>query len=317
MATYENMNVGIDNIPPEMKAVVPYSVTTSEFETRLREGGTMELSGSVWKIGDGPDFEANSASFIALDTLTLTNSQIVTYGNTLTIFVNRLVCNNSELISFPDDVVEAWRGADGNYTGARGMPGSPGDSGGAVSIHVLQEIEGTLNVNLRGQNGGTGGDGQKGDKGATGPRGQNAVSIWTECKRSGQDGGVGAVGLPGGNAGDGGSGGQGGVFYLFRVNEKISSASYSFSASGGRGGRPGHPGIGGDGGDGGEGGHGDGWCGGGNRGSQGPQGPTGAEGNPGADAGDGTVIAKSIPLEVSIRIAASGGVLTRESADTF
>lgn len=310
MPTFDGIPVTTDSMPAEARRSVPITLNENDFKARLRDGGTIELINTVWRIGEGPSYGQNTSQFFAADVLILKNASIVTNGNTLALFVNRLVSNNGKILSFADTDKKAATGANATSSGQAGRPGNPGDSGGAVSIHVIQELEGTIAVDLSGQEGGNGGDGAKGSRGIAGVKGDSAVSDGLWCRRGGQDGSQGGPGNPGGNAGDGGPGGQGGTLFLFQVNKDVGEGSYSFVANGGEGGFSGQPGEGGDGGPGGEGGNGSGACGGGHGGKDGSQGSSGEKNpNRGAKGGDGNVLAKSINIEVATRLAASGIVL--------
>lgn len=309
MPTYEGVPLTEAILPPEVTAHVPIDITTDQFAARLKDGGKMELVGTTWTIGQGPDFAGNRAAFIALDELILSDATIITNGNVLTIFCNKLVSNQGKIVSFTDAESTAEIGTRGTTSGQGGNSGQPGDSGGVVSIHVIEDIDGTIDVSLHGQNGGKGGDGAQGAQGGAGVKGANAVSDGLWCRAGGQDGSAGGIGFPGGRGGDGGPGGQGGVFYLFQINKAVGNGSYRFAAKGGKGGAVGNPGVGGPGGPGGEGGNGSGACDGGHGGASGPNGSQGDPGTPGRDAGDGVATAKSIDLEVSIRVATAGAVM--------
>lgn len=309
MPTFEGVPLTEELLPPEITAHVPIDITTDQFAARLKSGGTMELVSTSWTIGKGPDFSGNSSSFIALDRLILRDSTIITNGNTLTIFCNKLVSNQGRIISFTDSTLKAAAGVDGNGPGLGGNPGQPGDSGGVVSIHVIEDIDGTIDVSLHGQAGGKGGNGAPGAQGAGGVKGANAVSDGLWCRAGGQDGSSGGTGFPGGRGGDGGAGGQGGNFYLFRINKAVGEGSFRFTAEGGEGGEPGNPGAGGPGGPGGEGGNGSGPCSGGNGGATGPAGSTGELGTKGPTAGKGVATTKSIEIEIAIRVATAGAVI--------
>ena len=310
MPTFEGLPITLDNVPPEARRPVSITVTEQEFKSRLKDGGTMELIDTTWRIGDSPDFSSNRSAFLALDRLVLKNSTIITNGNVFTLFINKLISNGGRIVSFAAEHRKARNGSDASNAGAPGQPGEPGDSGGPVSIHIIQDLEGTLEFDLSGQDAGNGGIGAKGSKGVQGSRGANAVSDIVNCRSGGQDGGQGNLGLPGGNGGDGGAGGQGGSLFLFQINKEVGEGLYRFVSNGGKGGEAGGPGVGGNGGDGGEGGSGSGPCGGGHGGPIGNSGPSGAPGNSGRTAGSGQIVAKSINMEVAIRIAATGATIS-------
>lgn len=301
-----------DMLPKAFSEVIPLGIKEEEFKLRLREGGRWELSdGAVHIIGTGPNFGANSYSFYALDELVLNNGTIVTNGNTLVIFVNKLSSNNGKIVSFLPPHRKANRGVDGQSPGERARSGEPGDFGGFVSIHIIDNMEGTLEVDLSGQDGGDGGNGVQGIKGQRGQRGEDGVQGWGPfgipfCQRGGQDGGPGGIGGAGGNGGDGGVGGHGGILQLINVGANpVSAANYRFTASGAPSGIGGQPASGGPGGDGGEGGSGTLSCGGGHGGPIGPQGPSGVPGNQGAAGAPGRAIIKALPLELIITRAGS------------
>lgn len=297
MAEFGGFPVDLDSIPEAARKRFPLGMTEDDFNVRLAEGGQLVLDGNDLKLGE-PDFHANSAAFIALDTLELRNgARIVTGGNIVTIIVNKLKSSNGAILAFKDSERKAADGADGIGAGAQGMAGAPGDAGGAVSIHVIQSFDGHLTVDLSGQTGGRGGNGAPGAAGAPGARGHDAADEVLWCKHAGQDGHQGGTGLPGGNGGNGGAGGSGGVFYLFNVGTvPIDPASITFLAQGGAGGEPGAAGVGGPGGRGGEGGSGSRHCTGGHAGPSGLQGSAGATGMPGPQAADGTFERRNLSL---------------------
>lgn len=305
MAEYQGIPINYDMLPDEVKAAIDRDVSQHDFSLRLRAGGTLTLNGSDLVIGE-PSYEKSTFAFLAFDKLDLKNgAKIITNGNTVAIFVNKLHSENCSIVSFGANDQRAKSGASGVAAGESGHPGAPGDSGGVVAIHVIEELRGILNVNLSGQGGGHGGNGVKGATGAEGPRGGDAAdSNWPfpGCKHSGSDGGRGYTGWPGGHGGDAGHGGHGGQFFLYNVgNSPIPRASYSFAAPAGTPGNPGIGGAGGDGGRGGPGGHGSTYCDGGSRGPNGYQGVEGDYGAQGVAGATGTAIVKNLDLELVLR----------------
>ncbi|WP_147289956.1 hypothetical protein [Crenobacter cavernae] len=305
MAEYQGIPINYDVLPDEVKAAIDRDISQVDFGLRLRAGGTVTLNGSDLVIG-GPSYEKNTFAFIALDKLELkNNAKIITNGNTVVIFVNKLHSENCSIVSFSPADKRAKAGTSGSAVGESGRPGSPGDSGGIVAIHVIQELHGTLNVNLDGQDGGHGGNGVKGSTGAEGPRGGDAAdSNWPfpGCKHSGGDGGRGYSGGPGGHGGDAGHGGQGGQLFFYNVGAApIPQASYTFVAAAGSPGNPGIGGAGGDGGRGGDGGHGSTYCDGGNRGPNGYQGPNGDNGSQSLAGAAGLAVVKNLDFELILR----------------
>ena len=305
MAEYEGIPINYDLLPDEVKAAIDRDIGQGEFNLRLRAGGTLTLNGSDLVIGE-PSFEKNTFAFLALDKLELKNgSKIVTNGNTVAIFVNKLHSENCSIVSFGANDQRAKTGPSGVAVGESGRQGAPGDIGGVIAIHVFEELRGILNISLAGQGGGHGGNGVKGTAGADGPEGGHAAdSNWPfpGCKHSGGDGGRGYSGGPGGHGGDAGHGGQGGQFFLYNVGTApIPTASYTFEALGGTPGNPGIGAAGGDGGRGGDGGHGSTYCGGGNRGPNGYQGQNGDNGAQGIAGAVGKPIVKNLDLELVLR----------------
>lgn len=297
MTTFAGFPVNLDNLPGKIRAAFPLGMTEDDFNVRLEQGGELVLDGNELKLGE-PNFYANTTAFIALDSLELRNgAKIITGGNIVTIFVNKLKSNNGSIIAFKDNERKARDGSGGNFPGGQGMSGAPGDGGGAVSIHVIQSFEGHLTVDLSGQAGGRGGNGAEGAAGPRGPRGHNATDGVAWCEHSGQDGHQGGTGFPGGNGGNGGAGGSGGIFYLFNIGTvPIDPSSVTFIADGGAGGEPGNGGPGGPGGPGGEGGSGSRHCSGGRAGPAGANGSYGANGVSGPKGAYGTFEKKNLSL---------------------
>lgn len=312
-AEYSGISVTYSMLPNEVVQPLSATITTDQFKARLKAGGTLILDGNELVIGPA-DPAHKSVVFMALDRLELKNgAQIVTNGNTLVLFVNSIASSNGEIRSFKQDSLTAAVGAPGRGAGAAGNPGQPGLSGGIVSLHVVQTLDGILKVRLPGQDGGGGGDGQKGATGSPGSHGADAQDgpggIFTPgwCERGGQDGGPGGRGFAGGAAGVGGPGGDGGTLELINVGaQPLPEASYLFVAQGGRGAAHGTRGEGGGGGDGGSGGSGSKWCGGGHGGPRGPVGDVGSvPDHPSRDGADGHAIVKNLDLEVMVQAVAT------------
>ncbi len=267
-----------------------FDLSKDKFAARLNNGGTVVLDGvdAVWGT---PDFQNNTYTFMALDSLQLKNkARIITGGNTLVIFVNRLVSEDGEILAFSGSDRKAANGS------GPGASGKPGDGGGLVSIHVVQKVDGILHVDLTGEEGGDGQPGAGGGQGSKGIQGEDADWDAINCKHGGGNGGKGGVGTKGGRGGDGGSGGQGGSLELINVGKTaIPSAAYTFNAPAPKAGIPAPGAPGGPGGPGGGGGNGGGPCGGGSPGPQGDAGPKGDDGNAGspcARAGSDSLISR-------------------------
>lgn len=315
MADFQGVTLSNDLVPVEVLARVSADINEDDFKLRLRSGGTMRLDNSIWKLGE-PNFQANGLVFAALDVLELrNNSKIVTNGNTLVLFVNKFISEDGQIISFEDDFLKAKAGTDGQATGEAGRPGMPGDNAGLVSIHIIDELDGIVHVNLRGQNGGNGGNGVVGAKGFTGSPGADSVTVRIgglipipRCEREATSGSKGGTGQPGGHGGDGGVGGSGGIFQLFNLGTApISDARYAFTAAAGQGGNGGTGANGGPGGDGGPGGRGSESCHGANGGPVGDQGQKGDDGNAGLNAAEGQKLVRNIDIEIVIRHAVANG----------
>jgi hypothetical protein len=275
----------------KIKAPPAANLTPEQFRLRLNEGGRLSISGGDLVLGS-PNFAKNETIFLALDELELKRgARIITGGNTLVIFANRITSEDAVITAFKDDTHSATNGGVAS-------PGNPGDSAGLVSIHVIDRLDGILHVDLSGQNGGDGGSGIAGLPGTNGVKGDQAVSGTFNCDKGGGNGTDGSAGGVGGRGGDGGSGGQGGIFELFNIGPRpIPSASFTFHGAAGDGGKGGPGGPGGAGGKAGDGGDGKGFCKGGKPGNNGVAGAAGTSGTSGARAGDGQAIAKNIDLK--------------------
>lgn len=301
--------VDFATVAKEAKKPLPPTMTVADFTARLKEGGTFSLSGGDLVIGPA-DFSKDTTYFLALDTLELKNgARIVTNGNTLVVFANKVVSEDGAIVAFRQEDVKA---ADG----AAGQPGKPGVPGRVVSFHVIQTITGILHVDLTGQDGGAGGPGQPGSPGAPGVKGDQAV--WTvlpvppfcNCNKAGGNGSPGSPGDRGARGGDGGNGGAGGIFELYNVGDApIPAASYTFKSDAGKCGNGAPGGPGGAGGQGGIGGDGGGCCGGGVQGPTGANGPQGSPGNLGAVPNEGQAIVQNLNLEFMASHIMPGGPL--------
>jgi hypothetical protein len=296
-------------LPSEVVKPIPIEITTDQFTARLKQGGTLTLDGTALTIAP-PSATKHAVAFMALDRLELKNgAKIITNGNVLSLFVNTLESEDGQILSFDPSTNKATKGpAAVKAAGAGGNPGDPGVSGGVVSVHVIQKLDGRLTVDLHGQDGGDGSDGQKGGTPGQASRGEDAqdgpggVLTVGWCKKGGSDGQPGYQGLQGGAAGAGGRGGDGGYFELINVGpQPIPAVSYSFSANPGTKGKVGTPGEGGDGGLGGIGGHGSTYCGGGRQGPTGPKGPGGPLPLTAPDAAPGNSLVRNLDMEVVIR----------------
>ncbi len=274
-------SIAEDTIPQEVTNPLPANLTAQSLSIRLQETGTVRfIDGGTEIVGGG--FSADLIRIWVIDTFELKNSKIITNGNTLVIICNKLIADGASIVAFDANHRKAASGA--AHVGKNGEPGKPGDSGGLVSIHVIQSMEGRLDVDLSGQEGGNGLDGIAGDPGGPGTPGtpcDAGFSGWPVphpiCHADGGPGGKGGTGGPGGHGGQGGNGGKGGSFLLYNVGDNsIPQAAYSFKADGGGAGQSGRGGSGGQGGDGGSGGDGNWVC---HGGPVGPRGDTGTEGN--------------------------------------
>ena len=269
-----------ESLPPRMVTPIAENADSRSILRELTRKGSLTLDGSELVVGPPG---GNVSLTIAVHTLTLAHgARIVTNGNTLTIQAITLVGGGS-IISFrPEDLTPEAAGV--------GQVGIPGYPGGTLYLDIFKGFNGTLEINLTGQNGGAGGPGAAGSGGPVGPRGSNAVEGLFDCRSGGQDGGPGGQGGSGQAGGDGGNGGNGGDL-LFSKSLSGQLSQIHLIATGGSPGYGGLGGPGGPGGPGGEGGSGSARCGGGRGGSQGPpglKGPDGSKGKPGKDGGEST-----------------------------
>jgi len=139
--------------------------------------------------------------------------------------------------------------------GGRGGKGVTGANGPVLEIWTT-EIDGVLNLDLRGQQGGLGGKGGNAQFGGNAQMGSTAVpgtdTTWLgvpnlTCKQGpglGGDGGIGGNAGCGGDGGDGGNGGTAKVFYT----SGVTLTNIHPSLTKGSGGQPGDPGKAGNGG---------------------------------------------------------------------
>jgi hypothetical protein len=303
-------NSNNQSIPEEMIKPFEVGINPDRLKARLKEGGTLRFRGATHVL-DGGTYNSNNYTFWACDTFELKDSKIITNGNTLVIFCNKFIADNAEILSFTAEKASALSGLNASDLGGHGGNGIPGDDGGLVSIHVIEEFQGRLIANLAGQNGGNGGSGRNGDKGSRGEKGVNGADGVVfdgfppfpkyVCKRQGGQGGKGGMGQPGGNGGLAGDGGNGGILQIFNVGlQPIPDAAIEFSSLPGKGGVAGTPGTGGEGGDGGSGGDGNFACHGGPSGQTGDRGANGYQPENGHDGGNGQLIKENLDIEIII-----------------
>jgi hypothetical protein len=293
--------VDFATVAKEAKKSLPSQMTVADFKARLKEGGTFSLGGGDLVLAPA-NFAKDTTFFLALDTLELKNgARIVTNGNTLVVFANKVVSEDGGIAAFRDDEHTA-------ANGGLGEPGSPGVPGRLVSFHVIQQITGILHVDLTDQTGGKGGDGRQGIPGVMGVKGDPAIwdplplPPFCNCRRGGGGGSPGSAGGTGERGRDGGNGGSGGILELINVGATpIPAASYTFKADAGQPGGGGSGGPGGPGGEGGLGGDGGGCCGNGPRGAPGATGQPGGSGNSGSVPNPGQAIVKNLDLEFIVK----------------
>lgn len=231
-------------IPAIIRTPLVSGISPDAFTIRLREGGKLEFRNATHELTGG-GFGSNTYTFWGVDELILQDSKIITNGNTLIIFCNRLSSERSSIVSFEGNATKAKAGSNAIEPGGNGEPGEPGDDGGLVSIHVVGELVGHLGVYLSAQAGGNGGDGSDGAAGRHGAAGTDSRSgvSWSNsipphptyrCTRQAGRGGRGTDGNPGGVGGDGGDGGSGGILQLFNVGAApIPAEAFEFVGTGG------------------------------------------------------------------------------------
>jgi hypothetical protein len=292
------------DLPQEVTQPIPLGMSQGDFKVRLAESGRWVFEGDIL-LAPAPDPAVRKTYTFVFDSVELRNgARIVTNGNNLVIIANKLNVGNGKIVAFQDKDKAAHAGQSGPGASEPGQPGERGIGAGTVSIHVIQQVNGFLDVDLSGQAGGAGGNGAKGARGARGADGSKGLSTLFDCRQGGGNGNPGGQGTPGGNAGNGGPGGDGGTLHIYTIGkDPLPNASYRLTAAGGAGGQKGSPGDGGDGGDGGHRGGGDGHCKGGDSdGAMGPAGPVGFAAKDSPKGIDGTAIVEAINLEAMLKV---------------
>jgi hypothetical protein len=279
LVVFTREKVTPENLPQRLVIPISQSADSRSALRELLHKGSLTLDGSTLVVGP---IGSNVALTIAVHTLTLAHgARIVTNGNKLTLQAVKIVGGGSITSYKPEDLTQEGSGI--------GQSGPAGHAGGTLYLDIVQGLDGDLEIDLTGQNGGAGGPGAPGSAGPVGPRGSNAVQGLFDCRSGGQDGGPGGQGSPGQAGGDGGNGGNGGDLFVSKsLSAQISHLH--LVSNGGSAGIKGLGGPGGPGGPGGEGGSGSGTCGGGHVGPQGPlgaMGPAGNRGTPGKGGGIG------------------------------
>jgi hypothetical protein len=197
-------------IPAAARKPIPPMQSPSDFQSQLRQGGSLILRGQDLVLG-GPGNDG--VVTMVLDVLWLRNARLILNGCSLLMYVNRLASFNGSVVSFLEPAAGYTPLAASNQSGAVGPAGA---SSGSVTIFVMQEMYGTLNVDLTGQQGGIGGRGGVGLTGSQGSPGLNQILVTWQGgpPREATDGGKGGTGQPGARGGPGGKGGEGGAFLL-------------------------------------------------------------------------------------------------------
>lgn len=307
--------VTLETLPVEMIPKFEFDVGADELKAHLKAGGSLILDGTTLTIGKA-DFDRNTEAILVCDEIELRNgATIVTGGSLLILFCNRFKSQDGRIVSFAETDLTAAPGSNGSQgspgsgAGSPGVAGRPGDHGGIVNILVFEELEGFLNVDLRGQSGGDGGTGGSGGQGRKGARGRDGVDEMLWCASGGQSGHQGERGGAGGNGGNGGTGGQGGTLLLYSIGgDPVDEANFKYTAPGGAGGKGGPGAAGGPGGEGGDGGSGSKFCSGGGPGPTGLAGPAGQRGSDGDTGADGNRVIRSVSLDFALRVAGTGVV---------
>jgi len=265
-----------DSLPSQMLIPVGRGSDSKSILGELARKGSLTLDDSTLVIGP---VGGGLSVTISVHTLALQHgARIVTNGNTLTIQAAKIVGGGS-IVSFVQENLTP----EAIGTGARGINGH---DGGTVFVDSMRGIDGNLEVNLSGQNGGSGGQGASGSAGPAGARGSDAVQGMLDCRSGGGDGSKGGLGGAGQAGGDGGAGGNGGELILHGGIAEQESQIH-FISRGGAPGVSGAGGAGGPGGPGGQGGSGSAQCSGGHLGAQGDPGPKGSDGARGIPGKDG------------------------------
>lgn len=271
-------SVNPDSLPAQVLLPVRREMDETSRIKELAKKGSLTLDANTFTVGP---IGGRISLTIAVHTLTLIHgSRIVTNGNTLTIQAVRIVGGGSIVSFLPETLTLA--------SAPPGASGPSGHDGGTVFIDAIKGIDGNLEVDLSGQNGGDGGPGASGSAGPAGARGSDAVQGLLDCHSGGGDGSKGGMGSPGRPGGGGGNGGNGGELTLSKALAAQASQIH-FKSRGGSPGLGGIGGPGGPGGPGGQGGSGSGMCSGGNPGPQGDPGPAGAFGAKGTPGNQGQI----------------------------
>jgi hypothetical protein len=305
---YTGIPVSIEMLPAEARHIPPRHITPDGLDAFLRKAGDIELCGNDLKVGAEPDYGAHLYLFLACDRFSLLDgARLVTNGHKIVILCNVFESRNGGILSFLSEHAKAENGAPGIGESAPGAAGSPGESGGMVSIHILRQFIGTLDADLSAQAGGDGGSGSLGRRGEAGAAGLDSLTKvmvegyppipYPRCVRGAQTGHKGGTGFPGGNGGNGGSGGHGGILEILNAGPTtIPTSVLTFISRGGLGGAGGAGGLGGAGGPGGSGGRGSfsGRC--AKPGAEGNPGAEGSVGEKGPDGQDGHMIVQHLDI---------------------
>jgi hypothetical protein len=303
-ARIAGLTVTPEQLPEEVTRPLPLGISEDDFKVRLAESGRWTFEGDLL-LAPAPDPAVKKTYTFVFDLLEIKNgAHIITNGNNLVLIVNRLNIGNGSIIAFQAKDKVAAAGANGTSPGEPGQPGARGVGAGTVSIHVIQQLNGFLDVDLTGQAGGPGGSGAQGAAGAAGSEGTKGLSGLLDCRQGGGNGGNGGRGNPGGNAAPGGTGGDGGTLHVYTIGkDPLPAASYRLVAEAGPGGTKGAPGAGGAGGVGGRRGGGDGHCKGGEKdGDPGPVGPSGYVAQDGPSGTKGSAIVEALNLQALLKV---------------
>jgi S1-C subfamily serine protease len=279
--------LSLADVPTSAFASFPRPGSLASLRAQIAKYPALELSQNTLKLEGGSGLRREPVTLF-FSRLRLDDSSILLLNANAIFVVGELDLSRGRIKAFPDGIGSAATGRNGRNPSEPGGNGANGADAGSLTIYVVTEKRGELEIDLSGQKGGDGGEGGPGSAGAPGKAGQGGADHLFDCARGPGDGERGGRGGDGAVGGGGGDGGRGGNMTLIAVGEDtLQRKSISFKADGGPGGAGGRGGVGGPGGPGGPRGAQTTYCHGGSNGPTGEVGNPGPTGPSGRKGGDG------------------------------
>lgn len=199
-------NISVSDIPEIITTDLSTINTVQDLNQRIDRGGQLILKNGKLVLPQELD-----SFFLILDKLELSDFEIITNGNEMTIISNKIISKNTKIKSFSEKSNDGKNGSD-------------------INIYNIESFIGLLKIDSSGN------DGKNGARGYNGRNSRSRYGI--DCRSPAKDG---RRGKPGGN---GGNGGNLNIFTIynpivFELNDIIFSTNSGKGGKGGIGGKGG------------------------------------------------------------------------------